>query len=280
MSHDSHMTIVEHLMELRRRLIWSVVVVALCTLLSFWFLYDVSRDVLRAPLDALDPDTTNVIARYNPVVGPLRPYLAQEGVPKHVDLHGTTLAEPFTVKFKLALLCGALLSAPFLLYQAWAFLRAGLTRRERKTLSTYFPLSLALFIAGVAFAYFVAVPVAALFLLSVDPEIIPILTYAAYFRLVALTVGLFGVGFQLPLVAMALARLEIVSARTMARNRGVAIVLMFAIGAILTPPEPLSQCLLALPLIGLFELGILLAKTAESKMATAAFESAAGQSKT
>ena len=263
MADSLHMTLIEHIAELRTRLIRAVVAVIICSFISFGLFYDVAKGIIRAPLDALDPNTTNIFARYNPVVGKLRPYLTRAGGPQVVNLHAMTVTEVFLIKFKLAFLCGLILSAPFVCYQAWAFIGAGLTAVERRKVWRYVPFSLALFFAGMMFAYFVAVPIALLFLLSVDTQIIPTLMYGPYFSLIVITVALFGAAFQMPLVAMALARLGIVSARTLADKRRYAIVLMFVIGALLTPPEPFSQCLLALPLIALYELGILLAKAAE-----------------
>ena len=265
MSAESQMTLIEHLRELRSRIIRALVVLLVMTFLCFGLFHEVTKRILWAPLEALDPDTSNVFAEYNPVVARLRPFLAGEGTPRRVDLHALTVTEKFTVKFKLALLSGFILAAPYLLFQMWAFIRSALTQRERKSVTRYFPLSVLLFFAGVAFAYFVALPIAMLFLLSVDPEVKPMLAYTPYFRLLVITIVAAGLAFQLPLVTLALASLGIVPARTLARNRGYAIVLMFVVGAILTPPEPISQCLLALPLICLFELGIVLAKATETR---------------
>ena len=265
MAEDARMTLIEHLTELRARVIRSLAAVVLCAVLSFALFYDVMKEIIRAPLDSLDPNTTNTFAVYNPVMERLRPYLAEKVLDQPVGLHAMTAMEVFIVKFKLAVLGGLILSAPFVLYQVWAFIGAGLTERERRGSLRYLPLSLILFLAGVAFAYFLAIPIALLFLLSVDPDVKPVLMYGPYFTLIATTVGLFGLAFQMPLVAMALARLGIVPARALAEKRRYAIVLMFVVGAILTPPEPFSQCLLALPLVGLYEFGILLAKAAERR---------------
>lgn len=276
MSSGRQMTLIEHLAELRSRLIRSMIALALCTFVSFGLFYDVMKDIIGGPLDALDPNTANVFARFSPVVDRLRPYIVKEQVTVNVDLHAITLMEVFTVKFKVAILCGIILSCPYVLYQAWAFIGAGLTRRERRAMWRYLPLSVILFLLGVLFAYFVAIPIAVLFLLTVDPAIKRVLTYGPYFSTVLRVVVAFGAAFQLPLVAMALASLEIVSAEAMAKGRRYAIVLMFVVGALLTPPEPFSQCLLAAPLILLYEFGLLLARVAERGKA----RDAAGQGRT
>jgi sec-independent protein translocase protein TatC len=259
------MTFFEHLSELRARLIRSLAAILVFTLVSFLFLYDPAKLVLQAPLDALDPKTDNVVARYNLLVQRLRPHIAAGDLPNRIRLHQGTLMEAFAVKVKLAVLCGCILAAPYVLFQAWGFIGVGLTRSERRIVLGYLPLSLLLFATGMAFAYFLALPVAALFLLTVDPDIVPTIFVGPYFIMVAWTLVAFGAAFQLPLLAMALARLGIVSAATLAHSRGYAIVLMFVAAALLTPPEPFSQCLLALPLILLYELGIRLARRAERR---------------
>ena len=265
MTNEPHMTLIEHLGELRGRIIRALVALALCTFLSFGVLYEVMKQVLVAPLDALDPNTTNIFARYSPVVHRLRPYLTKGAESGPFRLHAMTVMDVFLVKFKLALLGGFILSAPYVLYQMWAFIAAGLLERERRVVFRYLPLSLALFLAGIAFAYFIAIPTALLYLVSVDPDIKFVLMYKPYFSLIVVTVALFGVAFQMPLVAMALAQMGIVPARTLARQRRYAIVLMFVLAAMLTPPDPFSQCLLAVPMVGLYEFGVLLARFAERR---------------
>jgi len=216
---DREMPLTEHLRELRSRIIRSIVAVLVCTFLSFGLLYEVMKQVLVAPLDALDPDTKNVFARYNPVVRRLRPFLTREGQTEPLRLHAMRVTEVFVVKFKIALLTGFILSAPYVFYQAWAFVGAGLLERERRAILRYLPLSLGLFLAGLAFAYFVAVPVALLYLVSVDPEIKMVLMYGPYFGLMVVMLGMFGLAFQMPLVAMVLATLGILPARTLAGKR-------------------------------------------------------------
>lgn len=272
MAQKEQMTLLEHLEELRRRLFKSAVALLLCTGLCFVAAYEPLKLVLRGPLDALDPQTTNPYARHNPVVQRLRPYVANpaadkgDGATRNVKLHQMRVTETFSVKFKLCALAGFILGAPYLLYQVWAFIGAGLLPRERRMALTYLPLSVGLFAAGTLFAYFVAMPLAMLFLLTVDPDIEKVLMYGEYFSMLVMAVGMFGLAFQLPLVTMALARLGIVRAQTLRRSRRYAIVLIFVAAAILTPsPEPFSQCLLAIPMLGLFELGIWLAAIAERK---------------
>jgi sec-independent protein translocase protein TatC len=267
MANESKMTLLEHLDELRSRIVKCLAVFLLCTGLTFAFGYLPIKQILVGPLDALDPNTSNPIARFNPIVNLLRPYLTQgRNEPGPVTLHALTVMEVFMVKFKISLLGGLILSVPVLFYQGWAFIGAGLLGRERRVLLTYLPFSLGLFVAGALFGYLVAVPIALIYLLGVDPEVELMLTYAAYFGTTTLMIAMFGLAFQLPLVTMALSRLGILPAQTLVRSRRYAIVIIFIMAAVITPsPEPFSQCLLAFPMIGLYELGLRLAVRSERR---------------
>ena len=159
----------------------------------------------------------------------LRPYLTRESAPEQVDLHATTAMEVFLAKFKLALLCGLILNAPIIVYQAWTSIAAGLTPPERKRVLRYVPLAIMLFFAGVAFAYFVTMPIALLLLPSVDPEIKLVLMYGPYLSLVITAICMLAMAFQLPLVLMVLARCGMVSAKTLTDKRWHAILLMFVV---------------------------------------------------
>lgn len=261
------MPLTAHLAELRARAIKALLVIGLLTALGFTFGYPLMKAVVTAPLDALDPETANPLARFNPLVARLRPLLTAEGTPRRVDLHAMTVMEVFIVKLKLSLLAGIVLGAPWALYQMWAFIEAGLTRGERRVVLCYLPFSIALFLGGVLFAYLAAVPAGLLFLLSVDVHVKPLLMYGPYFNLVVTSMVVFGAAFQVPLVIMALARLGIVSGQALAAKRRHAVVAMFVIAAILTPPDPFTQCLLAAPLVLLFEVGVFLARRAERRAA-------------
>ena len=116
MSDGSQMTLIEHLAELRKRLIRSIVAILLFTLLAFALLYEPAKLVLKAPLDALNPETNNVVARYNILMQRLRPYIVRGELPERIQLHQSTLIETFSVKFKLAVVCACILAAPYVLY--------------------------------------------------------------------------------------------------------------------------------------------------------------------
>ena len=201
----------------------------------------------------------------------MRPYLMGNNVVGHVPFRAASIMEVFMVRFKLSLMGGAILSAPFIVYQVWRFVGTGLLTRERSAITRYIPLSLTLFVLGLGFGYFGAMPLALMYLLTVDPSVELLLMYGQYFGTMLLMLVMFGLAFQLPLVAMALARLGIMSAKSLASSRRYAIVIIFIAAAIITPsPEPFSQCLLAIPMVGLYELGIWLARAAEKRAAKAA----------
>jgi sec-independent protein translocase protein TatC len=257
------MTILEHLGELQSR-VWRMAVVYLAmTAVCFAFAYPLMKDILTAPLDSLDPETTNVIAKHNPALGLMRKYagLASLQPPK---LSALSVTEVFMVKFKMAMLGGLILSAPYLFYQMWGFIGTGLLVRERRVVLKYLPFSLGLFALGMAFAYLAIFPSALLFLLTVDRSVELVLAYSSYFELVVMTLAIFGLAFQLPLVMMAVARIGLVSPKSFAGKRRIAIVVIFVASAIIVPsPDPFSMCLLAIPLVGLYELGLWLARAAQ-----------------
>lgn len=264
MADDKPMTLLQHLDELRKRLLRSLLVLLVCVFLAFSFGYEYQRDFFRAPLDTLDPNTANLFARYNPIAKWVRPILAECKVAVPVKLHALTVMETFVVKFKMALVVGVVVAAPFVLYQLWAFVSAGLLVRERGFILKYLPLSVCLFFAGVAFAYLLAVPLALAYLLGIDPEVDLVLSYNAYFSLVLWMVAIMGVAFEIPLVVLALVKIGIVKAATLHRTRRYAILIIFIVAAVITPtPDAFNLCMVAIPMICLYEVGLWLARLSE-----------------
>ncbi|MGO8704149.1 MAG: twin-arginine translocase subunit TatC [Candidatus Brocadiia bacterium] len=266
MAEGALMSLLEHLGELRRRILRSAFAFLIALIVCFHFGYAPIKYVLVAPLEALDPKTTNALAGYNPLIKWLRPHIiGAENVPPQ-KLYAMTLMEPFMVRIYMAALGGLILSAPYIGYHAWAFVGAGLRWREKRYVLIYLPFSLVMFIAGMLFAYFAALPVAMLYLPTVDASVGYLLNYLQYFKFIVSILAIFGLLFQLPLVMMVLARLGMVEVKTFSHYRRHAIVLAFVAGALLSPsPEPFSQCLLAIPMCGLYEFGILLCKLAKKR---------------
>jgi sec-independent protein translocase protein TatC len=268
MPDDKPMTLLAHLDELRQRLMRSLAVLLLCVMLAFSFGYETLRDVFRAPLDSLDPNTANAFAAFNPVVKWTRPMLEGGKIPLPVKLHALTVMETFIVKFKMSLVAALVVAAPYILYQLWAFVSAGLLDPERRLFRKYLPLSIVLFLAGVAFAYFLAVPLALLYLLGVDPDVELMLSYNAYFSLVLWMVAILGAAFELPLIVLTLVKIGLVTSATLMRTRRYAIVVIFVLAAVITPtPDAFNLCMVAIPMACLYEVGLWLARLSEKDAA-------------
>ena len=169
-----------------------------------------------------------------------------------------SLPEAFTTSLKLSIWGGFALSLPVLMFQLWRFIAPGLTPQEQKTLRPFLIMAPFLFICGALFAYFLIIPLAWTFFLSFENNVLPVplLLQARLSDYVSLTLSFlisFGLSFEFPLVLIALGYLGFISSRHLALNRKYAIILIFIVAALLTPPDVLSQILLALPLMLLYE---------------------------
>lgn len=232
----TRMSFGDHLMELRSRLIRAL----LATLLGFilvWTWVDDVMGVVKRPYDVAVED-----------LGQRMPFIAT-GV-------GTT----FFAYMKVAFIVSLIVSAPVWIYQLWAFIGAGLYRRERKLVYSYFPLCIVLFAGGVVFGYFVLLPIGLAFLLGFsDPALVQNYTgiseYLGFFAIMTL---LLGAAFQLPVVMLGLGRTGVMTIPKFKKNRKFVILGIFIVAAVVTPPDPVSQTLLAVPLCLLYELGIFL----------------------
>ena len=169
--------------------------------------------------------------------------------------------EAFITNIKIALFGGLYFSSPFILYQLWDFVSTGLKKKEKRYASIYTFLSFIFFAAGSYFGYFIIVPIGIKFLLSFGTShVIPMISVGKYVSFVCMLTLVFGLTFQLPLIMLLLSKIGIVSPEALAKNRKYAVLVMFIISAILTPPDLITQCLMAIPLIALYELSIVLCK--------------------
>ena len=237
------MTLGEHLEELRRRL-FKCVVMLLLTFGTCMFIY---KPLVRI------------------VVQPHEWAQARIGIPppERKFLAGTYVG-PFFATLKLAFIVGLFLASPWIAYQLWAFVAAGLYRGERKYVVIFALPSFLLFLGGCVFGYFVLIPVG-LWGLShfLDVDIVsPTFTISEYLSLVMLLTIVMGVVFELPLVMLFLTKIGLATSQTFAKGRKVAIVSMFVFSALLTPPDVFTQLMMAGPLLLLYETGILLARIA------------------
>ncbi len=219
-----------HLVELRDRLLRVILVVGLIFLSLIWFANDLYT-MLAQPLLVHLPESSSMIA--------------------------TEVASPFLTPFKLTLVLSIFLAIPVLLYQAWAFIAPGLYRHERRLVFPLLVSSTMLFYAGMAFAYYVVMPLVFAFLTSTAPEGVAVMTdISRYLDFVLKMFFAFGVAFEVPIATVLLVLTGTVTPEKLAGMRPYIIVGAFVIGMLLTPPDVISQTLLAVPMWLLFEVGL------------------------
>lgn len=230
--HDSgEQPFISHLIELRNRLLRIV----LCVLVVFLALASYSNEI------------------YSRLAGPLMQHM-----PKNSTMIAIDVASPFFTPFKLALIVAVFISVPFILYQFWAFVAPGLYKRERRMMLPLLIASTLLFYMGVAFAYFVVFPLVFSFLTAAAPDGVAVMTdIAKYLDFVLALFFAFGVCFEVPIFTIVLVWTGLVTPESLADKRPYVIVGAFIVGAVLTPPDAISQTLLAVPMWMLFELGLL-----------------------
>ena len=187
-----------------------------------------------------------------------RPLL--EKLPAGGQLIAVEVASPFFAPIKLAFFVAVVVAMPWLLYQLWAFVAPGLYQRERRLAMPLLASALVLFYAGCAFAYFLVLPAVFGFLASVTPAGVAMMTdINAYLDFVLVIFLAFGASFELPVALVILVLLGWVTPKQLREWRGYAIVGIFVVAAVITPPDVISQLLLAIPMVVLYEAGILAA---------------------
>lgn len=173
----------------------------------------------------------------------------------------TSPEEAFVAQLNLALLAGFILASPYILYHVWQFVSLGLTKKEKSTIVVYGPLSFVCFATGVAFAYVVMIPMSLQFLLNFSsPFFIPMITVDKYVSFVGTWILACGIVFELPLVLAFLAKIGIATPEFLRQHRRYAILGILIISAVITPPDVMSQILMAAPLIVLYEIGIIVTR--------------------
>lgn len=232
---DQTMTFLEHLEELRRRVLWSLGTLAVTAVLGFW---------LTTRFGVLEFLTR-----------PVRPLL-EDG--RLAYLHPT---EPFMVTFKVGLFLGVTLALPILFYHFWRFVAPGLLENEKRVFIPALLSSVGLFLGGAALAFFVVLPIGLRFFFSFGSEALqPVITIGDYFSFAMQVTLMFGIAFETPLVIVVLTYVGILSPRTLRRYRRHAIAALAILAGVLTPSaDILSMLLMFLPLYVLFELSVLVA---------------------
>ncbi len=259
------MSLVEHLGELRRRLITCVIAVFVGMVAAYCAYNPWIRSLLLAPIDSLARNEDNPFMFDHAILA-----LVRSSTPKlkelNLEMHAMGPVEGFMVRMKSSICAGAVLTSPFILYQVWAFIATGLRKKERSALFVFLPAALLLFICGVLLAYFVMLPVALCFMMVIGNEgLVQTLRFREYVPLVVwFCVGL-GLVFETPILILFLTKVGIVTPQALAAKRKYAILGIFVLAAILTPPDVITQIMLALPMIILYEISIILSKFAWAK---------------
>ena len=229
----SRMTILEHLEELRKRIMWSIVAVVVGFLVCWYW---------AQPLFAW-------------MAVPITQFL-----PPGDKLAFTGLVDPFMLYMKVALLAGIFVASPVILWQFWLFVSPALYRHERSIVVPFVVLTTLFFLSGGYFGYKIAFPMVVKFLLSVGKDFRQVITINEYFSMASKVILGLGLVFELPVLIMVLARFGIVTAKFLLKYFRFAVLIIFIIAAIITPtPDIPTQCVFALPMIGLYLLGVLVA---------------------
>ncbi len=171
--------------------------------------------------------------------------------------------EAFFTALKVSFFAGILISLPYVLYQVWRFVEPGLYEHEKKFILPFMFFSILFFFSGAAFAYFVILPFGLRFLLGFMGDLLtPQITISSYISFVIQMILAFGFVFLLPVVVWLLSKLGVINYRVLEKNRKIAILVIFIVAAVLTPPDAFSQVMMALPLLALYELSIWISKFA------------------
>jgi sec-independent protein translocase protein TatC len=229
---DQPLPLVAHLTELRDKILRALLAVLVLFICLFPFANEIYAFVSE-PLRAILPPGASMIA--------------------------TEVASPFFTPFKLTLVAAVFLAMPYVLYQVWSFIAPGMYRHEKRLAVPLLASSVLLFYAGAAFAYYVVFPLIFTFFTSVAPDDITIMTdINSYLDFVLKLFFAFGIAFEIPIAAILLIWAGITTPEALAGKRPYIIVGCFVFGMLLTPPDIISQSLLALPMWLLFELGVYL----------------------
>jgi sec-independent protein translocase protein TatC len=242
---EKKMPFTAHLEELRSRLLRVIAVVGIGFVVSYAYKEWLFKVITKPLAGVLPPNS----------------YMIYTGMP-----------EAFFIYMEIAFFAALFLTSPYILYQIWKFISPGLYQRERKYVLPFIVASTTLFVSGVLFGYFIVLPPAFAFFVSFSSDFLkPMFSLKEYLSLSLKFLLGFGVSFQLPVFLFFMTKIGIVNPRFLSKQRRYAILIIFIVAAILTPtPDPFNQTLMALPLMLLYEIGIIVSKFAERKPSPAA----------
>lgn len=228
------LTVIEHLNELRKRLIIIFLTIVICSIVSYTYI--------------------DTIIEYT-----VKPA-------KQMEFIYLSPPELFLAYVKIALVVGGIIASPVIMIQIWLFIKPGLKKKERKYLIFSLFMGIVFFLLGVSFAYLIIIPMTINFFVKMAAnQIEPLFSFANYISFFSSLLLCFGLVFQLPLLIILLSQLRLVSAKTLRRYRKVFVLLMFIVAAILTPPDIVSQVLMAGPMIILYELSVSISSIIERR---------------
>lgn len=231
---DKKLTLLEHLEELRKRIIVIAVAVVIASVISYIYIDKITELLLKPA--------------------------------KGMDFVYLTPSELFLTYIRIAISMGIVISAPIILYQIWVFVYPGLKKKERLYLSFTLIMAIIFFIMGAAFSYFVIIPLTIEFFVKMSrEEILPFFSIQSYISFCSSIFFSFGFTFQMPLVIILLTKLNLVTPKLLKEARKYLILIIFIVAAVLTPPDIISQVLMALPLWLLLELSITLSSIVYKK---------------
>jgi sec-independent protein translocase protein TatC len=230
----SESSLMSHLLELRSRLLRSVVAIGIgcipCVLYANQLFAFVARPLIKA-------------------------------LPKGATLISISLVAPLTTPFKLAMYCGIAIAMPYVLYQIWGFIAPGLYKHEKRFAVPLLVSSVMLFYMGIAVAYFVVFPLMFKFFTATAPEGVQMMTdMTQYLDLVLVLFLAFGVAFEIPVAIVLLVYTGVVKLHSLTTNRGYVLIAVFVQALVISPPDVVSLCITALPIYALYEVGILMAR--------------------
>ncbi len=229
---DENLTIVEHINEIRKRLMVIVVFFVIAVIGSFF------------------------------LAKPIIHFLQYDGPAKELSLNAFKVLDPLMIYVKVVVFLAIVLISPVIMYQVWAFVSPGLRETERRATRNYIPYTFILFVGGISFSYFVLLPYVMKFMMNLSGEMGIAQTYGIneYFSFLFQLLLPFGIIFQLPVVLLFLARLGILNPKKLVKVRKYAYFVLFVIAAFITPPDLFSHMFVTVPLFGLYEFSIFISR--------------------